>query len=80
MVHLQMNEHDLDRTIIQHDNRFTMVNTRSFEPWTYHYVFPRQCEHVFYSKALGRGGWSFVVIYDPRGRTIKYNVEEEDDA
>jgi hypothetical protein len=82
-----MNEHDPDRTIILHDNRFTMVNTRSFEPGTYHYVLPSQCEQVFYSEVPGKEGWSFVVRYDPRGRPVKYNIveeendlEEEDDA
>jgi hypothetical protein len=29
---LQLNQNDPDRTVIQHDNRFTMINTRSFEP------------------------------------------------
>jgi hypothetical protein len=31
---LQMNEHDPDRTVIEHANGFTMVNTRTFEPGT----------------------------------------------
>jgi hypothetical protein len=31
---LQMNEHDPERTIIEHANGFTMVNTRTFEPGT----------------------------------------------
>ena len=30
--HLQINECDFERTAIQHDNGFTMVNTRTFEP------------------------------------------------
>jgi hypothetical protein len=82
-----MNECDPDRTVILHDNKFTMVNTRSFEPETNHYVLPSQCEQVFYSEVLGKVGCSFVVRYDPRGRPIKYNIveeendlEEEDDA
>ena len=29
---LRLNQHDPDRTIIEHDNGFTMVNTRLFEP------------------------------------------------
>ena len=43
------------------------------------YFLPSQCEQVFYSEVPGRGGWSFVVIHDPRGRMIKYNVEEGDE-
>jgi hypothetical protein len=74
-----MNEHDPDRTVNQHANGFTMVNTRNVEPISEPYVLPSQCEHVFYSEVLGRGGWSYVVRYDPRGRPVKYNVEEEDD-
>jgi hypothetical protein len=31
---------------------------------------------VFYSKAPGRGGWSYVIRYDTRGRMVKYNVVE----
>jgi hypothetical protein len=84
---LRMNERDPDRTVILHDNGFTMVNTRSFEPGTDHYVLPSQCEQVFYSEVPGKAGWSFVVRYDPRGRPVKYNIveeendlEEEDDA
>ena len=46
---LGMNERDLDIIVIQHDNEFTMVNTRSFEPGIDHYVLPSQCKHVFYS-------------------------------
>jgi hypothetical protein len=46
---LQMNERDPERTIIEHANGFTMVNTRTFEPGTKTYVLPRKCEHVFYS-------------------------------
>jgi hypothetical protein len=56
-----------------------MVNTWSFELGINHYVLPSQCEHVFYSEVLRRGGWSFFVRYDPRGRLVKYNVVEEDD-
>ena len=53
-----------------------MVNTRFFEPGTKPYVLLSQCEQVFYSKVLGKAGWSFVVRHDPRGRTVKYNLEE----
>ena len=31
---LQMNERDVERTIIEHANGFTMVNTRAIEPGT----------------------------------------------
>jgi len=37
---LQINECDLERTVIQHDNGFTMVNTRTFEPGLESYVLP----------------------------------------
>ena len=29
---LRLNQHDHDKTIIEHDNGFSMVNTRLFEP------------------------------------------------
>ena len=73
-----MNERDPNRTIILHDNRFTMVNTSSFEPRKYTYVLPSQCGQVINSKALSRVGWSFIVRYDPRGRLVNYSVAEED--
>ena len=48
---LQLNQNDLDRTIIQHDNGFTMFNTRSFElVGDEPYVISSQCEQVFYSE------------------------------
>ena len=71
-----MNERDLYRTIIEHDNGFTMVNTRLFEPRTDPYVLPSQCEQVFYSEVPGKEGWSFVVRHNPRGSPVKYNLEE----
>ena len=43
------------------------------------YVLPSQCKLVFYSEIPSRGGWLFLVRYDPRGRLVKYNVEEEND-
>ena len=73
---LQLNQRDLDRTIIEHDNGFTMVNTRLFEPGTKPYVLKSQCEQVFYSKVLGKATWSFVVRHDPRGRLVKYNLDD----
>jgi hypothetical protein len=77
--HLQINERDPEITVIQHDNGFTMVNTRTFEPGLEIYVLPIQCEKVFYCEVPGKPGWLFVVRYDPRGRPVKYNVLEEDD-
>ena len=53
-----------------------MVNTSLFEPGTEPYVLPSQCEHVFYFEVPGKAGWSFVVRHDPRGRSVKYNLEE----
>ena len=41
---LQLNQCDPDRTIIEHDNGFTMVNKRLFETGTKPYVLPSQCE------------------------------------
>jgi hypothetical protein len=77
---IRMHERDPERTVIEHDNGFTMVNTRAFEPGIEPYVLPSQCEQVFYSEVPGKAGWSYVVRYDPRGRPVKYNhvVEDED--
>jgi hypothetical protein len=77
---LLLNQCDPNRTIIKHVNGFTMVNTRSLEGGTYPYVVPRQCEHVFYLEVPGRGGWSFVIRHDPRGRPVKYSVEEDQEG
>ena len=77
---LRLNPNDPDRTVIEHDNGFTMVNTRSFEPvGDEPYVLPSQCEQVFYSEVPHKPGWSFVVRHEPRGRPIKYNAMEEED-
>ena len=74
-----MHERDLERTVIEHDNGFTMVNTRAFELGTKTYVLPSQCEQVFYSEVPGKVGWSYVVRYNPRGTPVKYNhVDDED--
>ena len=53
-----------------------MVNTRLFEPGTETYVLPSQCEQVFYLEVSGKVGWSFVVRHDPRGRPVKYNLDD----
>ena len=71
-----MNQRDPDKTIIEHDNGFTMVNTRLCKPRMEPYVLPRQCEQVFYSEIPGIGVWSFAVRGDPRERLAKYNVQE----
>ena len=85
---LRFNQRDPVRTIIEHDNEFTMVNTRLFEPGIEPYVLPSQCEQVFYSEVPGKAGWSFFVRHNIRGRPVKYNLddaneegslEEEDD-
>jgi hypothetical protein len=76
---LQMHEHDGERTIIQHANGFLMIKKTIFEKENDCYFFPSQCEQFFYSKLLGKRDWSFDVRYDPRGRTIKHIVDEEDD-
>jgi hypothetical protein len=70
---IRMHEHDPERIVIEHDNGFTMVNTREFELGTKPYVLPSQCEQVFYSEVPGKAGWSYFVRYDPRGRPVKYN-------
>jgi hypothetical protein len=74
-----MHEHDEERTVIQHAIGFPMIKTTFLEKENDRYVFPSQCEQVFYSKVLGKRDWSFVVRYDPRGRPIKYTIDEEDD-
>ena len=53
-----------------------MVNTRLFEPRTKPCVLPSQCEQVFYSEVPGKAGWSFFVRHDPRGRLVKYNLDD----
>jgi len=68
-----------DRTVIEHANGFTMVNRRNVEPGSKTYVLLSQCEHVFYVEVLSNAGWSYVVRYDPRGRSVKYNIVEEDE-
>ena len=45
---LRLNRNDPNRTVIEHGNGFTMINTRSFEPiGDEPYVLPSQCEQVF---------------------------------
>ena len=74
-----MNEHDPKRTVIEHANGFTMVNTRALESGIEPYVLSSQCEQVFYSELKGKVGCSYIVRYDPRGRPIKYNAPKEED-
>lgn len=75
-----MNGCDPERTAIEHDNRFTMVNTRALKLGTNSYVLPSQCEKVFYLEVPRKAGWSYIVRYDQRGRLVKYNVDEEDNV
>jgi hypothetical protein len=74
-----MHENDEERTVIQHANGFLMIKTTIFEKTNDHYFFPSKCEQSFYSKVLGKRDCSFVVRYDPRGRPVKYTIDEEDD-
>jgi hypothetical protein len=48
-----MHERDEERTVIQHANGFPMIKTMMFERGNDCYVFPSQCEHVFYSNVPG---------------------------
>jgi hypothetical protein len=68
---LQMHVRNEERTVIQHANGFLMIKTTVFERVHDLYVFPSQCEHVFYSNVPGERDWSFVVRYDPRGSHCK---------
>jgi len=43
---LRMHGCDPERTVIEHANGLTMVNTREFESGTKPYVLPSQCEKV----------------------------------
>ena len=46
---LQLNRNDPNRTVIEHDSGFTMINTRSFERVRDEpYVLPSQFKKVFY--------------------------------
>ena len=63
---LHIHESSHDKTINEHANIFTMVDTRKFEPRLEPYVLPSQCEHVFYIEVPFKGVWSYVVRYDPR--------------
>ena len=66
-----MNEHDPDRTFIERDNGFSIINTSLFEPGTKHYVLPIHCEKVFYPHVPNKASWLHVVRHDPRGRPVK---------
>jgi hypothetical protein len=74
-----MHEHDEEEIVMQHANELLMIKTMVFEKANDRYVFPSQCEQVFYSKVPSKRDWSFVVRYDPIGRPVKYIVVEEDD-
>ena len=72
-----MHERDEERTVIQHANGFLMIKTTMFERGNNRYVFPSQCEQVFYSNVPNERDWSFFVRYDPRGRPVKYTHVQE---
>ena len=74
-----MHEHDEEIIFIQHANGFLMIKTIVFEKTNDRCGFPSPCEQVFYSKVPGKRDWSFVVRYFPRGRPVKYTIDEEDD-
>ena len=48
-----------ERTIIDHDNVLTMIDTTRNESSIESYVLPSQCEQVFYSLVMSCLGWSF---------------------
>ena len=77
---LRMHECDEERTVIQHANIFPMIKTTMVERGNDRYVFPSQCEQVFYSNVPGERDWSFVVRYDPRGMPIKYTHLHKEDG
>ena len=56
-----MHEHDEERTVIQHANVFPIIKTKVFEKENDRYVFPSQCEQVFYSKVPGKRDWSLLL-------------------
>jgi hypothetical protein len=68
-----------ERTIIDHDNGFAMINTTRYDLSTNPCVLTSECEQEFYSCVLGRVGWLFVVIFCPRGRPIKYVPGEDEE-
>lgn len=58
---LQMNECDTERIVIQHVNGPIMVNTSMVGLGIEPCVLPSQYKHVFYSKVLGKSGWSYLL-------------------
>ena len=76
---LWLNQNDPDRTVIDHENGFPIINTRLFElVGDEPYVLPSQCEQVFYLEIPHKLGLSFFVRNCPRGRSINYNAIEEE--
>ena len=61
---LQLNQRDPDRTIIEHDNGFTMVNTSLFDPKTEPYVLQanvtRYFTRRFQVKRVGHLLWDMI--------------------
>ena len=74
-----MHGRDPKRKFIEHANGFTMVNTRELKSGIEPYVLPSYYEEVFYLEVLCKAGWSYIVRYDPRGRSVNYNPLEEED-
>ena len=53
-----MNQNDPDNIVIEHDSRFTMINTRSFESvGDEPYVLSSQCGQVFYFGVPHKPSW-----------------------
>lgn len=73
---LRIHECGRDKTVIEHANGFTIVDTRNVELGSNPYVLPSLCEKGFNVDVPGKVDWSYV-RYDPRGRSVKYNVAEE---
>ena len=57
---LRLNKNDSNTTIIDHENGFSIINTRLFEPvGDKPYVLPIQSEKVFYIEVSHKLTWSF---------------------
>ena len=68
-----------EKTIFQHNNGFSMINTSRFEATSEpSYVFPNQCDQMFLIPNLEQPGWSFAIDYDPRGRRVTFVPDVED--
>jgi len=63
---LRIHEPDPNRTIVEHANTFTMVDTRNIKPGSKPYVLASECEWVLYINNPSKVGLSYVVRYDPK--------------